>query len=211
MGRRLVQRQTGPATSSDAATGARGPRGSAAMLSVQRMAGNRAVAGLMRAPTGSSSSTPVPTRGGPKSKLLVTVTGAKQGAFKGGGKDGAIEAFGFHMSVVAPKDVATGQASGKRQHKAITFKKPLDASSPQFLTAIDNNETLPTVTIRFVGADAQGKEGDVETVVLTNASVASFDQSDDESGDVDTVALTFEKIEMTNVPGKTSSSDSWGQ
>jgi type VI secretion system secreted protein Hcp len=211
MGRRIVQRQTDSATTPGSGDGARGSRGSAAMLSVQRMAGNRAAAGLMRAPAGSSAGAAAPSRAGAKSKLLISVTGQQQGRFKGSGRDGTIEAFGYHMAVVAPHDVATGAASGKRQYKAITFKKPLDASSPQFFNAVDRNEVLPTVTIRFVGTDPDGKEADVETVVLTNATVASFDQDDDNGSDIETVSLTFEQIELSNLAGKTSGKDSWSQ
>ena len=198
-----MQRQADPGVSPGTASSGRGSRGSAAMLSVQRMAGNRAAAGLMRDAI---------TTGGPqqhaKSKVSVTVTGDKQGRFKGGGKDGAIEAFGYHVSIVAPRDAGTGVASGRRQHKGVTFKKPPDGSSPQFMNAVDNNENLSTVTIKLVvGKD--GKDADLETVVLTNAAVVGFDQEDTNGTDVETVTLVYEKLDLTNEQAKTSASDTW--
>jgi type VI secretion system secreted protein Hcp len=202
MSRRLSETQSGPDAAPRVAPKGRGAN---AVLSLQRMAGNRAVAGLMRSPTDAAPT----TRHKQTKKLEVAVVGEKQGAFKGTGHNGAIEAYGFHMSVVAPKDAASGAASGKRIHKAITFKKPLDGSSPQFLTAIDTNEVLTHVTIRFVGTDSKGSDEELETVTLTNASLASFDQDDDDGSDVETVSLTYEKLEMSSPVGKTSSQDEW--
>jgi hypothetical protein len=36
-----------------------------------------------------------------------------------------------HSNIKSPRDVATGQASGKRQHEPITIQKELDKSSPK--------------------------------------------------------------------------------
>jgi hypothetical protein len=36
-----------------------------------------------------------------------------------------------HSNIKSPRDAATGQASGKRQHEPITIKKELDKSSPK--------------------------------------------------------------------------------
>jgi type VI secretion system secreted protein Hcp len=177
------------------------------VLALQRMAGNRAVAGLMRdVAVGGAVSTPH-TRA--PARLRVTITGHKQGRFKGSGANGSIEAWSFHLGVVSPRDRATGSASGARQYKQITFKKAFDAASPQLMTALSSNETLDQVRIEFLPSKEASAAGDsvVETIVLTNAAVASFDQDSDD--DSDAVSLTFETIQMTNVPGATSASDTW--
>jgi type VI secretion system Hcp family effector len=183
-----------------------GPLGS--VLSLQRMAGNRAVAGLMRQPTGTGKATP--THGREPTQMLVTISAHTQGKLKGTGKDGAIEAWSFHLAVTRPTDVATGQASGARQYRTIKFKKPLDGASPQLMNALVNNETLDEVRFDFLPNDkatAGAPKASFETIVLKNAAVASLEQDSDESSDY--VSLTFESIEMSNSTEKTTASDKW--
>jgi Type VI secretion system effector, Hcp len=36
-----------------------------------------------------------------------------------------------HSNIKSPRDIATGQASGKRQHQPITIRKEVDAASPK--------------------------------------------------------------------------------
>jgi type VI secretion system Hcp family effector len=197
-----VSVQRGPGGTPDqTATGSRRD-GNASVLNLQRMAGNRAVAGLMRSPQ---------TAGATKSKLSISITGEKQGAFKGTGPNGAIQASHFHLGIVAPVDVATNARSGQRRSKPITFKKPFDASSPQFMQAIDTNEKLTTVTINFLAANGSGQETVTETITLQGAAVVGFDQDDDDGASLETVTLTYESMVMTNPSGGTSASDSTGQ
>ena len=47
--------------------------------------------------------------------------------------DGTVKQAFFH-EVKAPRDVATGQASGKRTHKPVTFVKEWGPATPQLLT-----------------------------------------------------------------------------
>jgi type VI secretion system secreted protein Hcp len=181
------------------------------------MAGNRAVAGLMRSPGGTEGTGGTGGTGGAganpgaRGTVQITIKGEKQGVFKGPLTHGAIEASKFHMGVVSPHDVATGQASGRRLYKAITFKKQLDATSPQLLNALATNETLE-VRIEFIGGKTStgAAEGDVETIVIKNVSVAAFDQDSDDGNSTDTVSLTYQSIEMRNEPGKTTANDQWG-
>jgi type VI secretion system secreted protein Hcp len=177
-----------------------GPSGS--VLALQGMAGNRAVAGLMRSPTPHSRT---------KAKMLVRIKGRKQGVFKGTGPEGAIEGFKFEMEITSPRDVSTGQAAGKRQHKALTFQKPMDAASPMLMQALVSNEVLDEVRIEFVSRDdTAGTAKTVETIVLKNAAVAALKQaSDDDDSDTDTVSLIYEAIEITNNQSNTSASDDW--
>src|SRR5579872_4319813 len=48
----------------------------------------------------------------------------------------AIPILGFSMGVTAPRDSASGQASGKRQHKPIVVVKDVDTSSSQMFGAL---------------------------------------------------------------------------
>ncbi len=64
--------------------------------------------------------------------------------------------------IVAPRDLATGQASGKRMHKPVTFTKSIDAASPKFFTSalgdivLDSDCDGITGTVSFI--DAAGKK-----------------------------------------------------
>ena len=58
-----------------------------------------------------------------------------------------IDVYGFHFGVVAPRDVSTGQATGKRKYSALVVTKPIDYSTPRLLQALATNEKLKTVTI----------------------------------------------------------------
>src|SRR5690349_8803895 len=99
--------------------------GSAApqLFALQSAIGNRASAALMReAATSSSSAAPAAHKG--QKHAYVTIEGAKQGKFKGSshikGREDAIEISSYRLAASAPRDVATGQASGKRQFQAIS-------------------------------------------------------------------------------------------
>src|SRR5947209_14276679 len=58
----------------------------------------------------------------------VTIKGKRQGQFKGEGviqkrKDKWMPVISFSFGLDAPRDVATGQASGKRAYKPLCFTK----------------------------------------------------------------------------------------
>ncbi|MBI3260695.1 MAG: type VI secretion system tube protein Hcp [Ignavibacteriae bacterium] len=49
----------------------------------------------------------------------------------------------FTYDVKSPRDVATGQASGKRQHKPITITKEFDKTKPDnMITIVDNGSSI---------------------------------------------------------------------
>lgn len=146
--------------------------------------------------------------------ITMTVKGHKQGNFKGDiitGKDASnlINVAAYQYSVESPRDLATGQASGKRQHKPVMITHELGNSSPQFFAAVVTNETLDKVTINFNKVGANGKEVNFYTVTLTNASISEFNQRSSGSTVVEDISFTFQKIEQTNNITKESVSDDW--
>lgn len=73
----------------------------------------------------------------------MKIEGTKQGAFKGqvSRKGGAwIRLLSYSQGMQSPRDVATGQASGKRQHKPVVVRKEVDGSSQEILRAVQTNE-----------------------------------------------------------------------
>ena len=108
--------------------------------------------------------------------------------------------------MVLPHDAATGQASGKRQHKPIVITTPEDAASVLLLGALVTNETLETVDI---GLHHQGETEVYMTVELTNARVVST-RHFVEGGEVyDEVQFTYQQIDVTWVDPHTEVSDDW--
>jgi len=156
--------------------------------------------------------------------FYITIEGQKQGKFKGDsqrkGQANKISGIRFLSELISPRDAATGQASGKRIHKPISFTKEWGASSPQLFQACATNENLKSVLFEFIRADATGQEAVHFKVTLTNAGIASiksYVDLTDNTGDafdaheLEDVELTFQKIELEDVVGKTMTVDDWSQ
>src|SRR5260370_3295615 len=107
----------------------------------------------------------------------IKVKGAKQGQFKGEGiqKDRKMEfmpVLRIEHGVKSPRDVATGQASGKRVWAPVVITKEWGAASPQGLQACSTNEVLPEVVIEFTRTKDTGEEYVYQTLKLTNATIS---------------------------------------
>lgn len=157
------------------------------------------------------------------SSFDVTIEGTKQGRFKGErGKGDKIAGLAFHYDVKSPRDAATGMASGKRQHGAITFTKAIDSSSPQIFQALISNEVLKSVLFEFRNTNANGEEMVFYQVTLTNATISEVEQyagmsgsggarhsGESDNSPLEDVSLTFQKIEVVSQVGKTTATDDW--
>jgi type VI secretion system secreted protein Hcp len=147
-------------------------------------------------------------------EIYIAVEGTKQGKFKG---DSPVKAFKdqnrvlkFSYSVVSPRDVSTGQARGKRQHKPIVITREPGAASPQFFTALVTNELLKSVAIHFIRGTSTGVEELQQIITLTNATVSDFRQYVGDDGRwLEDVAFAFQQIQIENKPGATIAADSW--
>src|SRR5206468_9936511 len=124
----------------------------------------------------------------------VAIVGSRQGAFS------PIVLTGMSHEIVSPRDIATGQASGKRQHKPFTITKELDKSTPLLLTALTTNESLTSV---LIGLLRNGQQ--VATIKLTNAFVSSYDAH----GLTETFSFTYQKIQWMFLDGGISAQDDW--
>ena len=117
----------------------------------------------------------------------------------------------FSYSVLSPRDVSTGQARGKRQHKPIVITREPGAASPQFFTALVTNEALKPVVIRFLRGNVKTGVNELQQIItLTNPSISDFRQYVGDDGRwLEDVAFTFQQIQIENRPGKTMAADSW--
>ncbi len=154
-------------------------------------------------------------------EFYVTVKGKKQGQFKGESpkaryKD-KIPAIRFIYEIGAPRDVPTGQASGKRQHSPVTITKEWGAASPQLFDALVTNEILDFVLFEFVRTNPAGEEEVYYTIRLTDATVSDLKQyanqaAQDSAGsrhELEDISFTYHKIEVENKDTKMSASDNW--
>jgi type VI secretion system secreted protein Hcp len=148
-------------------------------------------------------------------EIYIAVEGTKQGKFKGEistvkGFIGQSRVLKFSYAVVSPRDVSTGQPSGKRQHKPIVITREPGATSPQFFTALVTNEVLKSVTIQFLRGSVTGVNEVQQTITLTNASISDFRQYVGDDGRwLEDVAFAFQQIQIENKPSKTVAVDSW--
>jgi type VI secretion system secreted protein Hcp len=160
-------------------------------------------------------------------EFYVSIEGTKQGKFKGESpREQWKEKFpglSYSHQIQSPRDVATGQASGKRQHGPITVTKEWGPSSPQIFQALVTNEVLKSVLFEFIHTTPDGAEEVYQTIKLTNATVCSAQyltgtgesagsaktQSTYDTHELEQISFTYQKIEMEHLPGKTSASDDW--
>jgi type VI secretion system secreted protein Hcp len=160
-------------------------------------------------------------QGGAVPQFFVTITGERQGQFKGELSEAShtaeIGGLRLSMELDVPLDIATGHTSGKRQYQPITITKQWGAASPQILRAAATGETLKTVSIRFVQTKSTGVEEISQTIILTNATISQVRRfvdftpatSNPAGQELEEVALTFQRIEIADVPAGTSFSDDW--
>ena len=151
-------------------------------------------------------------------EFYVTIEGKQQRKFqgeaKGQGLDEKIVGIAFSYDVKSPRDAASGMAMGKRQHGPVIITKEWGAASPQIFQALVENEVLRTVLVEFVRTNEEGAEEIYQTIKLSNAFVTEIRQyssvSDKGIGkDLEDISFTFSRIEMSNLPGKTTADDDW--
>lgn len=163
-------------------------------------------------------------------EAYLRITGKKQGVFKGESPRTTdngqwLEVLAFSMDLESPRDLATGQATGRRQYKPITFVKAWGAASPQILTACATNEVLTQVIFQFIKTNPDGEQYVFQTVSLTNAAICEVFRfmGDPESNqtpqshhsaasdtlELERVKFTFQKIDVEDNDGKASFTDDW--
>jgi type VI secretion system secreted protein Hcp len=152
-------------------------------------------------------------------EFFVTIEGSKQGPFQGESvrdrRSEQLTGISFHYAVASPRDVATGQASGKRQHQPVVFVKEWGAASPQLFQACVTNEVIKSARFDFVRTADTGEELVYQRITLTNATISQIEQyvnGDPEPPPVDPralerISLTFQRIEIENLDGHTSAVD----
>lgn len=88
----------------------------------------------------------------------------------------------------APRDVASGQASGKRMHKPFVIVKEIDVASPKLYEACSTGKHFLSATVEMGGKQYK----------LYDVVIASVQKSGGGERPMETISLNFTKIEMTH-------------
>ena len=154
-------------------------------------------------------------------RCAVNIKGTRQGQFAGElqirGREAWSAALRFAMQVNAPRDPATGMATGRRRYQPIRITKEWGAASPQILTAMATNEVLNPIVMEFTRTNPNGEEAVSQRITLTNAVVSDISRSH-EAGtagagtdvvELEEISFVFEKITVEDVMGGKTFSDNW--
>lgn len=135
-------------------------------------------------------------------------------------RTGAIEVLYYQSDVKSPRDLATGQASGRRQYQPVIIRKRIDKASPLLARALATNQ-IGDATIQFYRQAAGHGVGGQEqffTVQFQGISFASIQHllpdTHKSAGEVSTppieeLTFTFQKITWTFVDGGITATDDW--
>jgi len=157
----------------------------------------------------------------------LKLKGKQMGDIKGSviqkGREGMIAVHSFHHHINSPRDPASGQATGKRQHGAFTIIKEIDKSTPLLHQAHATNESFKTWELKCFApkttgsASGAGVEVNHFNIVLTDASISSMLSimennlvtEDAKLPLMEEVSFVYSKIEWTWVDGGITAQDSW--
>lgn len=160
-------------------------------------------------------------------EFYVTIEGTKQGKFKGESirekHKEKIAGLSYSHEINSPRDVASGQAAGKRQHFPIKITKEWGPATPQIFQALTTNEVLKSVLFEFIKTTPEGEETIYHTIKLVNATVSNVRQvtgkgesaesskttSTWDTHELEEVSFTYQRIEVENKTGKTMAFDDW--
>lgn len=147
--------------------------------------------------------------------ISLTIKGKLQGDFKGGSKKkdrkNHIDIWDTNYKTVSPRDIATGQATGRRQHNPLVVYGEIEGGAPnQIWQALLKNEVLNPVKLDFWRSTPGGKQEVYFWIELTDATASEFELFCDEDGRPNfRAAFTFTEIKMTWKDGNIEGKDTW--
>jgi len=132
-------------------------------------------------------------------KGYVTIQSKVHGPLRGHDKhkDGWIGGLTFSYGVTAPRDISTGQASGKRQYQPVTITKEWGAATPQLFQALWTDEVLDSVVIEFVAPNGNPPKKKSRRIQLSNAIISHINHI---GGGEYSVTFVYEEISVSNAP-----------
>lgn len=132
------------------------------------------------------------------------------------GRKGLIEVWAFLHEVTAPRDPATGQATGRRIQKPIRWTTPVGTASAPLFHGLVGNETVVKASFRFFKRDRAGKELEHFRVTLEDGTISDMTtRLPDVKADLaphdeyHELEFTYRKITIENLVARNSASDDW--
>lgn len=111
----------------------------------------------------------------------------------------------FSFSLEAPRDAATGQASGKRQHEPIKIVKDVDTASPKLFKAATSGGHLKQVVFQVYRIGPGGREELYETISLKNPILSSVHSTGGKSSaPQEELSFSYEEIQYSYTQQKPS-------
>ncbi len=150
-------------------------------------------------------------------RLVGQRSGEIRGSVTQKGRERTIMVIALSHDVVTPRDPATGEATGKRQHRPLIITKELDAATSPLHSVQASNENLKEWELQFWRPSATGAEQQHFTIRLTNSSIASIhtEMPNNKHPDLmkletfEEVAFTYQRIEWTWTDGGLTGTDDW--
>lgn len=142
----------------------------------------------------------------------LKIKGEKQGEIKGGvvrkGLENWLPIVGIHHEVVAPRDAASGLATGRRQHKPLTLTMELGKSSAQLYTAMFTDEVMAEMELAVFAPGDKLSKTPLYMVKLSKAAIVDIRMVTPEGGQTALeVDFTYQKIVWTFADGVTAQDD----
>ena len=132
------------------------------------------------------------------------------------GRKGLIEVWAFLHEVTAPRDAATGHATGRRVEKPIRWTTPVGTASAPLFQGLVGNDTLVKAIFRFFKHDRAGKEVEYFRVTVEDGTISDISTR---LPDVKTdaaihdayheIEFTYRKITIENLVARNSATDDW--
>ena len=115
------------------------------------------------------------------------------------------------QGVTIPIGAASGQATGKRQHKPLTIIKGVDKASPKLFMAAVTGENLSSVDCSFYHR-GRGTMQKYFRIALTNARISEINIGNNPNNNFnsqETVSFVFQKITLEDQVSGTIVEDDW--
>jgi type VI secretion system secreted protein Hcp len=132
------------------------------------------------------------------------------------GRKGLIEVWEFLHEVTAPRDPATGQATGRRIEKPIRWTTPVGTATAPLFQALVGNETVVKAIFRFFKHDRAGKEVEFFRVILEDGTISAMStRLPDVKAEVTfhdeyhEIEFTYRKITIENLVARNTATDDW--
>lgn len=145
----------------------------------------------------------------------LKIEGTKQGKFKGesikGQSDDTIAISDFNLQLASPRDVASGQTTGRRMHETFSIMKEVDRASPMFLAAKNSGEVLSAVEIDFVKPGTNGniyKSFSAKNAMVTSIRLMPGAGAGKQMEEI-TFAVDNVDITLKDAKGGKSATDDW--